>query len=67
MGTSGASQQEIALRAGTSQGHVTQASRLLNSAPDLAAQVERGEISIPTAYRALFERKIARLPAELWG
>jgi hypothetical protein len=65
MGASGASQQEIAQRAGTSQGHVTQASRLLDNAPDLAGQVERGEIGITTAYRALLQRRLARLSAEL--
>lgn len=53
-----ASQQEIALEAGTSVGHARQATRILHDAPDLAAQVERGDLSIANAYRLLIARNL---------
>lgn len=58
-----ATQQEIARRADTSQGHVRQATSLLHEAPDLAGQVEDGQINITTGYRALVERRLKRLAA----
>jgi hypothetical protein len=59
----GSTQQEIAQRARTSQGHVTQATRVLREAPDLAAQVEAGKIGIATAYRMLYERELLQITA----
>lgn len=50
--------QEIARRASTSHGHVSQASRLLRDAPDLADQVERGELGLTNAYRMLYARTV---------
>jgi hypothetical protein len=60
----GATRQEIARQASTSQGHVSQAIRLLHDAPDLADRVERGETSITTGYRALMERRLQQLSAD---
>jgi hypothetical protein len=57
----GATQREIAYQAGTSQGHVSQAIRLLHDGPDLAEQVECGQTGLTTAYRLLCERKIRQL------
>jgi hypothetical protein len=58
MSATGASQQEIAQQARTSRGHVTHAVRLLGEAPDLAAGVERGQITLVNAYRILTARKL---------
>lgn len=64
MSGSGATRQQIASRAGTSAGHVTQATRLLQDAPDLAGQVERGQLGITTAYRTLCQRRFRQLAAD---
>jgi hypothetical protein len=61
MSTISATQQEIAQRARTSQGHVIQATRLLQGAPDLAAEVERGQISLTNAYRLLVARTLPKV------
>lgn len=58
LAASHASRQEIALQAGTSVGHASQATRILRNAPDLAAQVERGDLSIANAYRLLIARNL---------
>jgi hypothetical protein len=62
MTSNGAAPQQIARLAGTSAGHITQATRLLRDAPDLAGQVEQGQIGLTTAYRALCERRFHHLP-----
>jgi hypothetical protein len=58
MSSRGATRQEIAQRARTSQGHVIQARRLLDGAPDLAAAVEQGQVTLTNAYRLLVGRRL---------
>jgi hypothetical protein len=58
MSARGATPQEIAHQVRTSHGHVIQAIRVLRDAPDLAAKVERGQISLIYAYRALTARRM---------
>lgn len=63
MSARGATQQEMAQQARTSRGHVVQADRLLAGAPDLAAAVERGQISLTNAYRLLVARTLQQKAA----
>jgi hypothetical protein len=59
--SSGASRQEIALKAGASHGHISQAIQILAEAPDLADQVEQGNLSLTDARRYAFARTLAQL------
>lgn len=58
MAVAQASQREIASQACTSVGHASQATRILRDAPDLAAKVEQGDLSITDAYRLLIARNL---------
>ena len=57
MADSGATQREIAVKAATVQGCVSQALAVLRGAPDLADAVSAGEIGLKRAYRALKARR----------
>lgn len=63
MSARGATPQEMAQQARTSQGHVVQAGRLLDGAPDLAAAVEQGQISLTNGYRLLVARTLRQKAA----
>ena len=57
MADSGATQREIAVKAATGQGFVSQALAVLRGAPDLADAVSAGEIGLKRAYRTLKARQ----------